>query len=86
MNDILIGEKIIKDGVVTFVTEKEIWILYEQRDKSEFNANGKNSNPEPLTKSKVCYDCDYAVFANSECSWFCNLTKSLTKGYCEVAD
>jgi hypothetical protein len=77
MDDLLIGKRIIKDGVMTFVTEHEIWIK-----------QSKDDIPKPPTKvkSKVCHDCDYSYFVNSECEWFCTLTNSFTKGYCEVPD
>jgi hypothetical protein len=83
MDDILIGKRMIKDGVTTFVTENEIWILKESQTQG---VSDKVNQQEPLVKSKVCHDCDYATFAHSECDWFCNLTKGFTKGYCEVAD
>jgi len=49
-------------------------------------AEAENAKPSVKLKSKVCWDCDYAYFVHSECDWYCSLTRSFTKGYCEVVD
>jgi len=58
--------------------------------KSKVAIKDKKSETDSIeptkVKSKVCWDCDYAYFSHSECDWYCSLTRSFTRGYCEVID
>jgi len=90
MDDVLFGKRVIKDGVDMFATDKGVWILQSSQDErskeSGETVNDHESESSPKYKSRVCWDCDFVCYIHSECEWYCTLSRSFTRGYCEIAD